>query len=96
MTSRFVSAAGEEFADAAAFYEAQRVGLGEEFLETIRAAVNSLEENPEIGSPGDSGFRSYLVHRFPYRIIYKIADSEIVIVAVARQRRHPEYWRGRI
>lgn len=96
MKSRFVSSAEEEFADAGAFYESERLGLGDEFFETIRAAVNLLEEIPETGSPIDSSFRSVVIRRFPYRIVYKIADSEIIIIAVAHQSRHPEYWRDRM
>lgn len=96
MTSRFVSAAEEEFANAGAFYEARRDGLGDEFFESIRAAVILLEEIPEIGTPIDSRYRSLLVHRFPFRIIYRVTPGEIVIVAVAHQSRRPEYWRDRI
>jgi plasmid stabilization system protein ParE len=96
MTSRFVSSAEEEFADAGSFYESERLNLGDEFIEAIQTAVNLLEEIPEMGSPIDSSFRSVLIRRFPYRIIYKIADSEIVIIAVAHQSRHPEYWRDRM
>jgi plasmid stabilization system protein ParE len=96
MTIRFLSAAETEFADAAAFYEAERVGLGNEFVETIQAAVERLEDVPEMGSPLDSKYRSFIVLRFPFRIVYRIADREIVIVAVAHQSRRPEYWRDRV
>jgi plasmid stabilization system protein ParE len=96
MTSRFLSAAEAEFADAGAFYEAERVGLGDDFFETVRAAVGRLEEIPEMGSPLDSKYRSVVVLRFPFRIVYRIAGGEIVIVAVAHQSRRPEYWRDRV
>jgi plasmid stabilization system protein ParE len=96
MSSRFLSAAETEFADAAAFYEAERVGLGNEFFETIQDAVERLQELPEMGNPVDSKYRSVVVRRFPFRIVYRISDGEIVIVAVAHQSRRPEYWRDRV
>jgi mRNA-degrading endonuclease RelE of RelBE toxin-antitoxin system len=33
---------------------------------------------------------------FPYRIIYRIEGSEIVVYALAHVRRRPGYWRKRI
>jgi plasmid stabilization system protein ParE len=96
MTIRFLSAAEEEFAKAGVFYDAEHVGLGDEFLETIQATIERLEEIPEMGGSIDSEYRSVVVLRFPFRIIYKIADDEIVIVAVAHQSRQPDYWRDRV
>ena len=96
MISRFLSAAEKEFADAGIFYETERAGLGDEFVKTIQAAIHRLEQIPEIGRPINSHYRSVLVLRFPFRIIYRILDSEIVIVAVAHQRRRPNYWRERM
>jgi plasmid stabilization system protein ParE len=31
----------------------------------------------------------------PYTIVYRIVNDEIIVVAVAHQRRRPWYWRGR-
>ena len=37
-----------DVADAAAWYETQRQGLGAEFLDEILSACNSIAENPQI------------------------------------------------
>jgi len=37
-----------------------------------------------------------LVRRFPFTIIYAIDTNEVVVVAVAHQRRRPFYWRARV
>jgi hypothetical protein len=36
-----------------------------------------------------------LMHRFPYSIIYDLANDEIRIYAIAHHSRHPAYWRQR-
>jgi len=41
------------------------------------------------------GFRRRLLRRFPYGILYKEEESQIVIVAVMHLRRRPGYWRNR-
>lgn len=35
-------------------YEAEAAGLGAEFAEDIRVAVDRARENPSIGAPGDA------------------------------------------
>ena len=40
------------------------------------------------------GVRRFLVHRFPYAIIYKPTSSLIQIIAVMHLRRHPDYWKS--
>lgn len=94
MTSRFVSAAEEEFAAAAEFYEKERIGLGEDFIAKVFYTLTRIERFPMLGSPVTAVIRSYHVTRFPYKIVYRI-DSEIVVVAVAHHSRKPDYWKER-
>ncbi len=37
-----------------------------------------------------------LVERFHYDVIYIVRDDEVLVVAVAHQRRKPGYWRRRL
>ncbi|MBI3461482.1 MAG: type II toxin-antitoxin system RelE/ParE family toxin [Planctomycetes bacterium] len=36
-----------------------------------------------------------MLPRFPYRIIYEVRSDEIVILAIAHNRRRPGYWSRR-
>jgi plasmid stabilization system protein ParE len=82
--------------EAALFYEAAHATLGDDFLDDIRYAVNSIRERPKLGAEIAHGFRRMLVRRFPFSIIYFIEPGQIVVVAVAHQSRSPDYWKVRI
>ena len=81
-----------------AWYEERAEDLGAEFLVEVDRAIETLREAPAIWPFRDErrGIRRYLVHRFPYGVIYRIEDRAIQIIAVMHLRRHPDYWRGRV
>ena len=93
---RFLLPAEEEMTDASVFYEAATSGLGAGFLDEIQRVVNILCDHPELGQPVGRGLRRALLHRFPFSIIYSVEIDALLIVAVAHQRRQPDYWRNRI
>lgn len=82
--------------EAALFYEEQSQGLGVEFLDDVQRTIDRLKDNPVIGQAAVDDLRRGLLSRFPFFIIYAIESDSLLIVAVAHQRRRPEYWRDRI
>jgi plasmid stabilization system protein ParE len=101
MNVRALPAAKTEAATAARCYEAQRAGLGDEFLDELLAAEASIQASPRafipIPVPGaNREFRRYVVKRFPYQIIYEVTAAEVIIIAVAHTKRRPFYSKGRI
>ena len=93
---RLLPPAEEEMTEAAVFYEAARSGLGELYLNDIQRAIDTIRERPHLGVAIAYGFRRALVRRFPFSVIYAVEGEDIVVVAVAHQRRGPDYWRGRV
>lgn len=96
-TIRTVHEASNEFAEAVRWYEEQRQGLGAEFYESVVETTARIQDNPACGPPvsKDERTRRLLVSRFPYQVVYRLREDEIVIVAVAHVKRRPKYWRGR-
>ena len=92
---RYLPSAREELNEAAAFYEASVPGLGKAFLDDVERAIETVGQSPGIGASIGRGFRKSILRRFPFTIVYAQRDDEIVIVAIAHQRRRPGYWRGR-
>ena len=93
---RFLPPAEEEMTDAALFYESAAPTLGRDFLDDLQYAIDTVRERPELGVLVGHGFRRILVRRFPFSLIYAVEAGQIVVVAVAHQRRRPEFWKGRI
>jgi toxin ParE1/3/4 len=78
------------------FYEAQRRGLGSAFLQEVGRSFRRILDRPRAGTNLRSGIRVRSVARFPYRILYRVAEAEILIVAVAHYRRRPGFWLRRL
>ena len=95
-TVRFLRPAELEVSDAACYYELQAPRLGDDFLDKIASAVKNIGENPERWPVIRFNVRRYLVHRFPYGLLYRIDPDEIVVLATMHLHRHPNYWFDRL
>lgn len=85
-----------EIADAVAWYDRQRSGLGQEFLGVIEDAFVNIHESPERWPRwrADREYRRRVLPRFPFSVFYEVDATEITIVAVAHHKRLPGYWLG--
>jgi plasmid stabilization system protein ParE len=92
---RFLPQAREELAAAVAFYEAESPGLGQDLAREARRLCSRILESPFAGVEIRPGIRRRLLRRFPYAILYGFDGSDVLVVAVAHQRRRPQYWRNR-
>lgn len=92
----FLRHAEEEMLEAFDFYENQANGLGSAFLAEVRRTAQRLAENPRGGPIVRPPIRRWLVQGFPFGILYRIDDHEIVILAVMHLRRRPGYWANRV
>jgi plasmid stabilization system protein ParE len=92
---RYLLPAEAEMTEAARFYEGQADGLGADFLDDLRRAVDRLRDNPGLGQPVTAELRRSLLSQFPFSVIYAIEPDGLLIVAVAHQRRRPGYWKSR-
>ena len=93
---RFLAPADQEMTEAAVFYEIESPGLGVDFLNDLQLAVDTLRAHPSLGAPVGRRLRRGLLHRFPFSLIYVIENDEMLVVAVAHEKRRPDYWRDRI
>jgi len=82
---------------AAAFewYEDQRLGLGAEFLEQLRATYDRIAEGPLKYQELRSGIRRALLTRFPYAVYFAVEADFIAVVAVLHASRDPAVWQQR-
>ena len=82
--------------DGANWYDDRRPGLGGEFLEECKAALDRILDRPEQGTVDPVGVRSVRLHRFPYVVHFRIRRSTIVVFAIMFGGRDPSKWRDRM
>ncbi len=92
----FDDLAKEEYNDAVEYYEFQIEGLGKRFKEEIKRALKTIKRFPAIGAVESGEIRRFLLHKFPYKILYSIEHDYIYIIAVAHFHREPTYWIKRL
>ena len=99
---RILKKTAREAIEAAAWYERQRPpGLGMEFDHAVNTALDLLENEivPLTKMPGNSGARTakrLILKYFPYDIVARESQEEIIVVAIAHQSRRPGYWQNRL
>ena len=74
--------AERDLAAARDWYDRQRAGLGDEFLDEVAAAMRVLEREPERSRLYHCNFRRVLLRRFPYKIFYQVIGRRVVVFRV--------------
>ena len=99
MTYRVVfrRSATEDLDEAVSWYDAQRQGLGTEFLSEIEAAIDRVAADPERFPIARDDVRRAVARRFPFSVYFRIRARarEVVVLAVFHARRDPRIWQRR-
>lgn len=85
-----------ELDDASQYYELQLTGLGIRFEEEVKRGIRRILEYPNAWKIEKEDIRRYVLHRFPYKILYSIEKTHIYIIAIAHGHRRPNYWIERV
>lgn len=96
MNYSFHPAAEAEFLESVGYYESRVPRVGGALIEEFKAPANLIGESPkgwQIELPPD--IRRAPLHRFPLSIIYREKLDDFQVLAVAHDRRRPQYWLGR-
>ena len=88
-------AAAADVEEAWLWYEAQREGLGDEFLQVVQDALESIAAFPESAPLVQRDIRRQLLRRFPYGLFYRLIQDQVVVVACFHAKRSPRVWRSR-
>ena len=77
-------------------YEAERVGLGDQFVDELAAVEARILQGPyRFPQLAGTTMRRALMKRFPFMVVYEVRGDVIRVIAVAHQRRDMRYWSGR-
>ena len=80
------SAARADIQKAFVWYESQREGLGERFVERVRKTIERVALNPEGYTKVIGEARKAEIRRFPYSLFFKIQDDVLVIACLHAKR----------
>jgi plasmid stabilization system protein ParE len=96
-TLRILPEAEEELAEAAAWYEEKRTGLGVELIAVVDRAFEEIADAPLACGlwRDDRPYRRKVLSHFPYAIFFRVEGETVLVMAVAHAKRRPGYWAGR-
>lgn len=76
--------------EAKAFYDANDIGIGFYFIDSILSEIESLHLYAGI-HPRQYGFYRMLSRRFPFGIYYDIKEETVRVAAILDMRRNPKW-----
>ncbi|MEM7478185.1 MAG: type II toxin-antitoxin system RelE/ParE family toxin [Planctomycetota bacterium] len=77
------------------WYAERSIEAANDFDAELNRAISQISSDPDRFPKCEARHRYFLLRRFPFHIIYRVAASEIIVVAVAHNSRSPDYWSDR-
>jgi plasmid stabilization system protein ParE len=78
------------------WYESRQAGLGERFSNKLNRLLYEIAKHPQYYSFYKEEFRRAILKPFPYLVIFKIAEEEIVIYSIIYGGRDPQLINKRL
>jgi plasmid stabilization system protein ParE len=91
----YLPEAEDDIAAAHIYYERQRVGLGDDFVEALGEAVDRIRNGPRLYGAVKRDIRAAPLKHFPYVVYYRDRGNDVLIIAIQHGRRSSRAWRGR-
>lgn len=89
------TAAEVDYTESLKWYAERSIEAAHDFDVEFDRAISEIATDPERFPKCDARHRYFLLRRFPFQIIYRIANTEVLIIAVAHNSRSPDYWTDR-
>ena len=97
MNYSFHPAAEAEFLESVGYYESMVPGLGAALIEEFETLAELIGESPKGWQVElEPDIRRVPLQRFPLSIVYRENQGGFQVLAVAHNRRRPQYWLGRL
>lgn len=81
--------------DAVIWYNDISESLKSDFLQQLRIAVLAIQAKPLLYQKIKEGCRKLNLARFPYKVIYRVEQERILVIAVAHHKRSNKHWISR-
>jgi hypothetical protein len=93
---RFLPAARQEALEAISWYSERSESAACGFQEEFDIAVAKIGELPQIYPIYMHGAKRCLFRKYPYALVFKEYEAEILVVAAAHLKRKLGYWKDRL
>ena len=93
---RIAASARRDLEEGFAFYESQEIGLGDYFLSSVKADIESLRVTAGVHRIAYADYHRLLCRTFPFAVYYTKTAQQIAIFAVVDCRRDPAWVRGHL
>ncbi len=77
------------------WYGKENKDLSREFVEILEQTLEQVISNPFLFQQVFKDYRKVDTAKFPYKIIYRISENKIIVLAVIHHKRNPEVWKNR-
>ncbi len=91
----YLAGARRDFDESFDWYSKRSTRTAERFADAVDAALTEVANHPTRFGGVDGVHQDYPVKRFPFRIVYRVVDNCILVVAIAHAKRRPRYWSDR-
>jgi plasmid stabilization system protein ParE len=85
-----------EIREAAQWYAERGLGLEGAFLDEVSRVLRLIRRAPSRYPFVDADLRKAVLRRFPYIVLYRAREDEVVVIACFHGRRNPEEWQRRL
>jgi plasmid stabilization system protein ParE len=75
--------------EAYVYYEGQRMGLGQRFLDTLETYLERVQKYPEHFQIKRKPYREAFIKDFPFLIIYELEAPKIIVYAIFNSWKNP-------
>ena len=94
-TVEFHPGAQADYDESLDWYASRSRQTATNFAVAVDESLDRIQRNPTTFHALDSHHRECLLRRFPFRIVFRVVDDCVVVVALAHAKRRPGYWRNR-
>ena len=91
----FLRGARLDFDESFDWYAQRSVRAAARFAAVVDAALETVAANPTQFARLDDIHWEFRLKKFPHRIVYRLVDNRVLVVAIAHAKRRPGYWKRR-
>ena len=90
---RIAASARRDLHEGYDFYELQEIGLGDYFLSSVKADIESLRVTAGVHRIVHADYHRLLCKTFPFAVYYRCSTESVTVYAVIDCRRNPAWIR---